>query len=78
MSTKPSDFKEWLLRLVDESSPVGHLACDVRDDDTWPDDEPESFELLAEYLESQGAIPAAVDAFEEAWRRYSRYAGLDA
>ncbi|UKY48506.1 YozE family protein [Streptomyces inhibens] len=70
MSNKPSDFRAWLLRHVDEQSPIGDLARDVRDDDEWPDGEPKSFELYNEYLDSMSACDGALDALEDAWSRY--------
>lgn len=78
MSNEPEDFRAWLLRLVDERSAIGDLARDVRDDDEWPDDEPESLELYQDYLESRGAIDRALDTLEAAWGHYSREAGIDA
>jgi hypothetical protein len=73
MSNKPDDFTSWLLRLVDEQSPVGDLARDVARDETWPesDDEPESLEFYQEYLDSVGSCRGADDALEAAWERYS-------
>lgn len=70
MSSKPTDFRSWLLRHVYESSHVGHLAADVRDDTTWPEATEESFEVYRRYLVSQGAITEALDALEAAWKRY--------
>lgn len=71
MSNEPTDFRSWLLRHVDESSHVGHLAYDVRDDATWPEDvAEESLEFYRRYLESEGAVPEALAALEVAWKRY--------
>jgi uncharacterized protein YozE (UPF0346 family) len=70
MSNEPSDFRAWLMRHVDEHSPIGDLARDVRDDAEWPGGEPESFELYNEYLDSMNACEGALDALEEAWSRY--------
>ncbi|OKI14178.1 YozE family protein [Streptomyces sp. CB03911] len=70
MSNEPNDFRAWLLRHVDEQSPIGDLARDVRDDHEWPEGEPESFELYNEYLESMNACIDALDVLEDAWSRY--------
>ncbi|MBZ6205798.1 sterile alpha motif-like domain-containing protein [Streptomyces olivaceus] len=77
MSNLPESFYEWLMRCVDEQSPVGDLARDARDDDTWPDGE-ESYDLCVEYLESLNAYDGALDALEEAWRRYDNFRNPDA
>lgn len=71
MSSKPTDFRSWLLRHVDESSHVGHLATDVRDDTTWPaKPAQETLQFYSEYLASEGAIPEAMAALKTAWDRY--------
>lgn len=77
----PGSFTEWLMQHVDDQHPVGDLARDVRDDDTWPvegiavDDrqpaEPNSHQVYLQYLHQVRAGSEALDAFREAWSAYS-------
>ncbi|MFG2918558.1 YozE family protein [Kitasatospora sp. NPDC048298] len=77
MSDGPLGFAEWLLRLTDEQSPIGDLARDVQrdiQDDGWPEPEDgvESFEFYYDYLWSVDACQGALDALEDAWKRYEQ------
>ncbi|MYV64935.1 hypothetical protein GT043_02975 [Streptomyces sp. SID2131] len=70
MSDAPSNFRTWLLHHIDDDTPLGDLARDVRADHQWPQDEPESFELYNEHLESVNASTGALVTLEEAWGLY--------
>lgn len=74
-------FTAWLQQYEDEPHPIGDLARDVRDDDTWPvegasvDDrwpaEAGSYQVYYQYLRRVGASPWALDTLREAWTAYS-------
>jgi hypothetical protein len=70
MSNEPSSFRAWLLRHVDEQTPIGDLARDARADDEWPEGGPESLQLYNEHLEAMNACQDALDVLEDAWSRY--------
>ncbi|GAA3750540.1 hypothetical protein [Micromonospora maritima] len=77
----PGSFTAWLEQYEDERHPIGDLARDVRDDDTWPVDgvsvddrwpaEAGSYEVYRNYLLRVGASADALDVLREAWTAYS-------
>ncbi|WP_240450181.1 YozE family protein [Streptomyces sp. S1] len=66
----PKNFRTWLMEHVGDDTPLGDLARDVRADRQWPQDEPESFELYNEHLESMRACSDALVTLKEAWGLY--------
>ncbi|MGW5197177.1 YozE family protein [Streptomyces spiralis] len=50
---------------------MGDLARDVANDPEWPSRRGRSGQRA--YLEECGAIPAAIEMFEDAWVRYEAY-----
>lgn len=74
MSNEPSNFRTWLMRHVDDQSPVGDIARDVRADDEWPEVQYESFQLYYEHLKDMDASHDALEALEDAWDEYRGWA----
>ncbi|GHF91881.1 YozE family protein [Streptomyces filamentosus] len=66
--TRSQSFTTWLKRHVKDDNAIGDLARDVAADPNWPS----RMQLKGqrEYLESLGAIPAAVATLERAWSLY--------
>ena len=77
----PGSFTAWLQQYEDEQHPIGDLARDVRDDDTWPvegatvDDvwpaDAPAYHAYRDYLLRVGASDGALSALREAWTAYS-------
>jgi uncharacterized protein YozE (UPF0346 family) len=65
MSEKLS-FTAWLLLQTGSHDPVGDLASDAKDDDTWPEGE-RDFQTYDDYLSDLGAMAEARDALRRAW-----------
>jgi uncharacterized protein YozE (UPF0346 family) len=68
---KPKSFTAWLKTQTDRDSGIGDLARDVANDPNWPSRRNQAGQLA--YLEECGAIPAAIEMFENAWVRYEAY-----
>ncbi|WP_129306565.1 YozE family protein [Streptomyces sp. L2] len=64
-------FTAWLKTQTDRESGIGDLARDVSNDPDWPSRKGQSGQRA--YLEERGAIPAAIEMFEDAWVRYEAY-----
>lgn len=65
------NFRTWLItNYVDKDEPIGDLARDVRDDDEWPTEGPNTLAAYRDHLEAMGAISGALDALEDAWSAY--------
>jgi hypothetical protein len=60
-------FLEWLPRQTRRRDAIGDLARDARADGDWPPPGKPSRAKLRAYLESRGAIPAALAALDAAW-----------
>jgi YozE SAM-like fold len=60
-------FVEWLAGQSNRRDAVGDLARDTRADPDWPPVGKPSRSRLHNYLESCGAIAAALDALDVAW-----------
>jgi uncharacterized protein YozE (UPF0346 family) len=65
-----SSFTAWLEARVGDGSPVGDLADDVRDDESWPVNATTYRELVA-YLDRHRAANGAYEALRQAWGAYS-------
>ncbi|MFB7240442.1 MULTISPECIES: YozE family protein [unclassified Streptomyces] len=66
--TRSQSFTTWLKGHVKDNSAIGDLARDVAADRDWPSRR--QLKGQREYLESRGAIPAAVETLERAWSLY--------
>ncbi|MBF0379218.1 MAG: HNH endonuclease [Desulfamplus sp.] len=62
-------FYQWLLPQVDRPDRVGDLSRDIVDDGKFPR-ESIHYEVIKNYLLSQGACPAAIESLKEAWLEY--------
>lgn len=62
-------FKEWIEKFRHEDTPLGDLAHDIHFDPRFPSKSTDKSEIL-EYLKMRGAIPEAIQTFQNAWRRY--------
>lgn len=63
-------FYEWLLTQVDREDPVGDLAMDAREDDSFPDGD-EDGSTYVEHLKSATASPEALQALKDAYFEFS-------
>lgn len=63
-------FKEWLKQHKDDPSAIGDIAKDMLADPHFT--ESQKKEDILEYLQKAGAIQDALDAFNLAWKEYSR------
>lgn len=64
-------FTSWLITQMWARNPVGDLARDVSDDESWPIDGTEKREFVA-YLARQHACAGAMLALDRAWSSYRR------
>lgn len=64
-------FYEWILKFVNEDSPRGDLACDVRDDKRAKQ-VGNTLEAWRRHLSIMSGSPAALRAFETAWKAYKK------
>lgn len=62
-------FKEWIEKFRHEDTPLGDLAHDIHFDPRFPSKSTDKSEIL-EYLKARGAIPEAIQTFQNAWRKY--------
>jgi hypothetical protein len=65
-------FPMWLAELVSEQSPVGDLARDAAADDQFPGGESDERATYEAYLTQARASEPALEAFSDAWNRYTR------
>lgn len=63
-------FYEWLLTQLDRQDPVGDLARDAKEDDTFPDGD-EDGSTYVEHLKSETACPEALQALKDAYFEFS-------
>lgn len=71
------NFYTWMMKKhINTKAPVGDLARDMKDDREFPHDGDK--ETIQGYLESCGACSGCMDAFERAWKKYEREAGVRA
>ena len=63
-------FVDWLEEQVRRRDAIGDLARDTRADVDWPPRGKVSRQKLRAYLESQGAIDAALAALDAAWAEW--------
>ncbi|GAA1539185.1 hypothetical protein GCM10009730_55450 [Streptomyces albidochromogenes] len=61
-------FTSWLKTQSKDRTAIGDLARDVSADPDWPSGK--ALKDQRDYLESRGAIPAAVETLERAWEQY--------
>jgi len=61
-------FKKWIMKYVDECSPLGDLARDIKHDENFP--RAACYKTLHKYLMNQGAINDCLSAFEKAYALY--------
>jgi hypothetical protein len=60
-------FVDWLRKQRRRRDAIGDLARDTRADDHWPPPGKPSRSRYRGYLVQQGAIPAALEALDDAW-----------
>lgn len=69
------NFKNWMKKnYLNEDSPKGDLAQDIRTDENFPKNGPGKYDgwgrLLRNYLENRGACDGCLGAFDECWKEY--------
>lgn len=62
-------FAAWLAGQRDHNDPVGDLARDAADDDTWPTTG--DYRSYVDYLSRVGASTGAMESLKTAWTAYS-------
>ncbi|MFC9751985.1 YozE family protein [Streptomyces sp. NPDC056921] len=67
--TSTQSFTAWLKTHAKDDSAIGDLARDVAADPDWPTGK--QLKGQRDYLHEVGAVPAAVETLERAWRLYS-------
>ncbi|MEV0214384.1 YozE family protein [Micromonospora sp. NPDC050695] len=65
-------FAAWLGEQTDARHPIGDLARDAADDDTWPTSG--DYPTYVNYLNGLHAAPVVLETLREAW---TEYAGAD-
>lgn len=75
MEDKKMTFYGWIVKKhLKTMAPVGDLARDMKDDDTFP--RRAGYEKIRSYLEWDcKACSDCLDAFEKAWAEYERERG---
>lgn len=63
-------FTKWLMQQCDRHDWIADLACDARDDKTWPKSATKYKDINA-HLRNQQACNEALLAFHEAWIEWS-------
>jgi hypothetical protein len=64
-------FTDWLKRHSSRNSPLGDLAKDMTNDETWPSYN--SLDDYRSYLHNQNACYDAIETLDRAWKTYSTY-----
>lgn len=62
------NFKDWLSEYENVDRPIGDLAKEVGQDETFPSSS--DYEILFDYLDSRNAQQAVLDTFEYVYRFY--------
>jgi hypothetical protein len=70
MTYTVDSFTDWLHGQLDRRGPIGDLARDVAEDETWPKVGRLELADYRDYLYDVGAIEEAVDALGQAWVEY--------
>ena len=66
------NFKTWIIRRhIDDDSPIGDLARDIKDDETFT--EKNSFSGIDNYLDMNNACDRCIEAFKKAWDEYTKW-----
>lgn len=64
-------FKTWILKnYLNEDSPIGDLAGDIKTDKNFPDTN--NYERVLNYLKSRSACRECVAVFKKAYQIYYR------
>lgn len=63
-------FKSWILQFINEDSPRGDLAIDVRDDAPFPNSK--TYKKNCDYLNYAGASRLCMESFENAFNQYKQ------
>ncbi len=61
-------FKTWISEFKSVDLPIGDLAKDISEDDSFPDED--SVSEIYDHLLRKRAQPQAIDAFIAAWSYY--------
>jgi hypothetical protein len=64
-----STFTQWLKDHIEENTPVGDLARDVKLDKNWPK-QASSKRTFTKHMKEMNASDGAVEALNTAWKRY--------
>ncbi len=64
----PVTFKKWIQQFINEDSPRGDLAVDVRDDAPFPNSK--IYREIYDYLSRVGASELYMQSFYRAWKTY--------
>lgn len=66
------NFKTWIIkRHIDDDSPIGDLARDIKDDGTFK--EKNSLSGIDNYLDMNNACDRCIEAFKKAWDEYTKW-----
>lgn len=65
-------FNQWLKGRIEENTPVGDLARDVRVDRNWPKQDSNK-RIFTKYMKDINASDGAVEALNTAWKRYMNH-----
>jgi len=66
------NFKTWVLQYTNESTPRRDLACDIRNDKTFPEDYTDPDKIEA-YIRSRNVMvdsSVACKVFRRVWNQY--------
>lgn len=71
-----SFYRYTIKKYLNENSPKGDLARDMKEDKNFPINSPQKFQgwkkVIKKYLENQGACYEFMVVFEEVWEEYER------
>src|SRR2546429_334488 len=65
-------FNQWLKDHIEEDTPVGDLARDVKLDKNWPKQD-SSKRAFTKHMKEINASDGTIEAFNTAWKRYMNH-----
>ncbi|MFJ7952197.1 YozE family protein [Lysinibacillus sp. NPDC096418] len=63
-------FKQWIIQFINEDSPKGDLAVDVKGDKNFPNSK--TYKKNRDYLDRVDTSDLCLQSFEEAWKEYKQ------
>lgn len=61
-------FRVWIRQFQSKCNPIGDLACDIRDDPTFPKSSDHG--TISKYLHECNVCDDCISTFDDAWMKF--------